>query len=58
MDDEFGEATDDGDAEGLVVEELESTPETPLDHRLGTETVTAPTKELEKQTSRGFFAGE
>ena len=58
MDDESGEATDDGDAEGLVVEELETTPETPLDHRLGTDTVTTPTKELEKQTSRGCFAGE
>lgn len=58
MDDESGEATDGGDAEGLAVEELESTQETPLDHRLETETATAPTKELEKQTSRGFFAGE
>ena len=58
MDDESGEATDDGDAEGLVVEELENTQETPLDHRLETETVTARTKELEKQTSRGFYAGE
>lgn len=58
MDDESGEATDDGDEEGLVAEELESTRETPLDHRLETVTVTAPSKELEKQMSRGFFAGE
>ncbi|KAH0929988.1 hypothetical protein HID58_015715, partial [Brassica napus] len=50
--------TKDEDAEGLTVEELESTPETPPAHRLKTETAKAPARERKEQKPRGFFSGK